>query len=31
VTVRGKIHVRDGTFVGERGRGKMLQRKPAHF
>jgi dihydropyrimidinase len=31
VTVRGKVQVRDGTFVGERGRGKMLQRKPAHF
>jgi dihydropyrimidinase len=26
VTVRGKVQVRDGTFVGEAGRGKMLRR-----
>jgi dihydropyrimidinase len=31
VTVRGKIQVRDGEFVGERGRGKMLKREPAYF
>jgi dihydropyrimidinase len=31
VTVRGKIQVRDGKFVGERGRGKMLMREPTHF
>jgi len=31
VTVRGKIQVRDGKFVGERGRGKMLKREPAYF
>ena len=31
VTVRGKIQVRDGDFVGERGRGRMLKRAPAHF
>jgi dihydropyrimidinase len=31
VTVRGKIQVRDGKFVGERGRGKMLKREPTHF
>jgi dihydropyrimidinase len=31
VTVRGKIQVRDGKFVGERGRGRMLKREPAHF
>jgi dihydropyrimidinase len=31
VTVRGKIHVRDGQFVGERGRGKFLKREPSHF
>jgi dihydropyrimidinase len=31
VTVRGKIQVRDGTFVGERGRGKLLKREPTHF
>jgi dihydropyrimidinase len=28
VTVRGKIQVRDGTFVGERGRGELLRRRP---
>jgi dihydropyrimidinase len=28
VTVRGKIQVRDGKFVGERGRGRMLKREP---
>jgi dihydropyrimidinase len=31
VTVRGKVQVRDGKFVGERGRGKMLEREPTHF
>jgi dihydropyrimidinase len=31
VTVRGKIQVRDGKFVGERGRGKLLKREPNHF
>jgi dihydropyrimidinase len=31
VTVRGKIQVRDGKFVGERSRGKMLRREPTHF
>jgi dihydropyrimidinase len=31
VTVRGKVQVRDGKFVGERGRGKMLKREPCHF
>ena len=31
VTVRGKVQVRDGKFVGERGRGKMLKREPSHF
>jgi len=31
VTVRGKVQVRDGTFVGERGRGKLLKREPTHF
>ncbi len=31
VTVRGKVQVRDGKFVGERGRGKMLKREPAYF
>ena len=31
VTVRGKVQVRDGKFVGERGRGKMLKREPSNF
>ncbi len=31
VTVRGKVQVRDGKFVGERGRGQMLKREPAHL
>jgi dihydropyrimidinase len=31
VTVRGKVAVRDGKFVGEVGRGKFLQRDPSHF
>lgn len=31
VTVRGKVQVRDGTFVGERGRGQLLKREPAYF
>src|SRR5713101_555839 len=31
VTVRGKVQVRDGKFVGLHGRGKMLKREPNHF
>jgi dihydropyrimidinase len=31
VTVRGKVQVRDGKFVGERGRGKLLKREPSQF
>ena len=31
VTVRGKVQVRDGEFIGERSRGKMLKREPAYF
>jgi dihydropyrimidinase len=31
VTVRGKIQVRDGKFIGEAGRGRMLKREPTHF
>ena len=31
VTVRGRVAVRDGKFVGKHGRGKFLQRKPSHF
>jgi len=30
VTVRGKIAVRDGRFVGDPGRGRFLRREPAH-
>jgi dihydropyrimidinase len=28
VTVRGKVQVRDGIFVGEQGRGRFLRREP---
>ncbi|MBV8070781.1 MAG: dihydropyrimidinase [Acidobacteriaceae bacterium] len=31
VTVRGKVQVTDGKFVGERGRGRFLKREPNHF
>ncbi|MEO6181734.1 MAG: amidohydrolase family protein, partial [Verrucomicrobiota bacterium] len=31
VTVRGKVAARDGKFVGEKTRGKFLQREPNHF
>jgi dihydropyrimidinase len=31
VTVRGHIQVRDGKFVGERGRGRLLKREPMYF
>jgi dihydropyrimidinase len=31
VTVRGKVQVRDGQFIGERGRGRLLKREPAYF
>ncbi|MDQ7840315.1 MAG: dihydropyrimidinase [bacterium] len=30
VTVRGKIAVRDGRFVGDPGRGRFLRREPTH-
>jgi dihydropyrimidinase len=30
VTVRGKVQVRDGAFVGEPGRGRMIRRVPHH-
>ena len=30
VTVRGKVQVRDGAFVGERGRGRMIKREPLY-
>lgn len=29
VTVRGKVQVRDGAFVGEAGRGQLIRREPA--
>jgi dihydropyrimidinase len=31
VTVRGKVAVRDGKFVGEAARGQFLKREPSHF
>ena len=31
VTVRGKVQVRDGKFVGEKGRGKFLKREPGYL
>jgi dihydropyrimidinase len=31
VTVRGRVQVRDGQFIGERGRGKLLKREPVYF
>lgn len=31
VTVRGKVQVRDGKFVGELGYGRLLKRQPTHF
>lgn len=30
VTVRGKVQVRDGQFVGEKGRGRMIKRDPLY-
>jgi len=30
VTVRGKVQVRDGAFVGEHGRGRFLRREPQY-
>jgi dihydropyrimidinase len=31
VTVRGRVQVRDGKFVGQPGHGEFLQRQPTHF
>jgi len=31
VTVRGKVQVRDGAFVGEQGRGRFLRREPQYL
>jgi dihydropyrimidinase len=30
VTVRGQVQVRDGQFVGQQDRGRMLRREPTH-
>jgi dihydropyrimidinase len=30
VTVRGQVAVRDGAFVGDAGRGRLIRREPAH-
>ncbi len=30
VTVRGQVQVRDGEFVGELGRGQLIEREPTH-
>jgi dihydropyrimidinase len=30
VTVRGKVQIRDGEFIGERGRGQFLHRAPQY-
>ena len=31
VTVRGRVQVRDGAFVGDTNRGKLLRREPQYF
>ncbi len=31
VTVRGQVAVRDGKFLGQPGRGRLLEREPTHF
>jgi dihydropyrimidinase len=31
VTVRGKVQVRDGKFVGQLGHGRLLTRQPTHY
>lgn len=31
VTVRGRVQVKDGKFVGEHGRGRLLKREPTYF
>ena len=31
VTVRGKLQVRDGQFIGDRSRGQFLKREPNHL
>jgi len=31
VMVRGKVQVKDGRFVGDKNRGRLLRRQPTHF
>ena len=31
VTVRGKVQVLDGKFIGDQTRGRLLKRQPSHF
>jgi len=31
VTVRGKVQVKEGKFVGDKNRGRLLHREPTHF
>jgi dihydropyrimidinase len=31
VSVRGKVQVRDGKFVGDLGYGRFLKRQPTHL
>jgi len=31
VTVRGKVQVKDGGFVGDKKRGRLLRREPTHY
>ena len=31
VTVRGKLAVKDGKYIGDKTRGKLLRRKPSYF
>ncbi|NNG15219.1 MAG: dihydropyrimidinase [Gemmatimonadales bacterium] len=31
VTVRGEVQVRDGSFVGRLGSGRLIEREPTHF
>jgi dihydropyrimidinase len=31
VTVRGEVAIRDGEFVGDTSRGKLIRREPRHF
>jgi dihydropyrimidinase len=31
VTVRGQVQVKDGKFVGDSKKGRLLRREPTHF